>query len=283
MQVNEALTRITGYSEQELLGSSFDNITHPDDRATDHRNIEILLGGGVTHLQWEKRYIHKQGHTVWIQLTVTLVRDSQGNPAHFIGQQQDITRRKQSEEEIKRLNEKLEQRVAERTAQLEAANRVLENEIAERARTEGALRASEERFRTIVSTAQEGVWVLDADGNTEYANQRMADLLGYTIEEMQGRTLPNFLDKSTQPDAALEFDRRREGMAAQTDFRFLRKDGTELWAIISTNPLYGATGEYTGLLVMVADITERKYSEEEKARLLSTLSTERLRLDTLWA
>ena len=78
-----------------------------------------MLAGEIDHYQLEKRYIHKQGHIISIQLTVTLLRDELGKPVHFIGQVQDITERKRAEDAVRKLNEELEQRVAERTAQLD--------------------------------------------------------------------------------------------------------------------------------------------------------------------
>ena len=148
-------------------------------------------------------------------------------------------------------------------------------DISERQRAERALRASEARYRTIVDTAQEGIWMVDAETRTTYVNQRMADLLGYTTEEITGRSFLEFMDDEARALAARNFERRKEGVPERYDFRFRRKDGSDLWSIVSVNPLFSEAGQFVGALAMVTDITERKRAEdalresEEKFRNLS--------------
>ena len=100
MEVNQALCNIVGYSEQELLASDFQSITHPDDLAGDLKLLGQLIAGEWPTYQMEKRYIHKQGHLVWILLSVSLVRDDVGRPCYFISQIQDITERKRVMQEL---------------------------------------------------------------------------------------------------------------------------------------------------------------------------------------
>ena len=118
LKVNDALCRILGYAEQELLRKTFQDITHPDDLESDLNFVAQLLARKIDHYQMEKRYFHKDGHAVWALLSVSLLRDTEGKPIHFISQIEDITERKQAEEKIRRLNEGLEIRVKERTRQL---------------------------------------------------------------------------------------------------------------------------------------------------------------------
>jgi PAS domain S-box-containing protein len=100
LRVNRSLCQITGYTEAELLQRTFQDITHPDDLDRDVANAQKLLAGELDTYQMEKRYIHKNGSVVWVQLNVSLVRDDKGQPKFFIGQIQDITRRKESEEQL---------------------------------------------------------------------------------------------------------------------------------------------------------------------------------------
>jgi PAS domain S-box-containing protein len=101
LRINQALTSMLGYSEEELLQTSFQEITHPDDIDTDLNNVEQLLSDSFKNYQMEKRYLHKNGHYIWAQLNVSLIRDKNGNPQHFISQIQDITDRLKIETERK--------------------------------------------------------------------------------------------------------------------------------------------------------------------------------------
>ena len=96
LQVNSALCEIVGYSEAELLQLTFQDITHPDDLEADLNNVQQLLAGEIQAYEMEKRYLHQQGHSVWILLSVSLVRDRHDHPLYFIAEIQDITERKQA-------------------------------------------------------------------------------------------------------------------------------------------------------------------------------------------
>jgi PAS domain S-box-containing protein len=95
--VNDKICEITGYTEAELLEQTFQDITHPDDLSQDRENIRQLLAGEIPIVKFEKRYIHKLGHIVWINLTGTLRRSEAGEPLYFIASFEDINDRKQAE------------------------------------------------------------------------------------------------------------------------------------------------------------------------------------------
>lgn len=100
LKANESLCKIVGYSEAELLSMTFQDITHPDDVALDLKSAEQLLTGEINNYHTEKRYIHKQGHDVWILLSASLVCQDNGLPLHFITQIQNISARKVSEQQL---------------------------------------------------------------------------------------------------------------------------------------------------------------------------------------
>jgi diguanylate cyclase (GGDEF)-like protein/PAS domain S-box-containing protein len=100
IKVNRSLCEMVGYSEQELLATHFQAVTHENDLSNMMSEINKLLTGQTKNFQMEQRYIHKQGHAVWILLSVTLVRDSEADSVHLIFQIQDITDRKRAEERL---------------------------------------------------------------------------------------------------------------------------------------------------------------------------------------
>ena len=107
LKVNHSLCEITGYSAEELTQKTFQDITHPEDLDRDLAYVRQMLAGEIRSYQMEKRYFHKKGHSVWILLSVSLVRDAQGQPVHFISQIQDITGRKHLEDQL-RQSQKME-------------------------------------------------------------------------------------------------------------------------------------------------------------------------------
>ncbi|MGQ0843191.1 MAG: PAS domain S-box protein [Sporichthyaceae bacterium] len=99
-RVNPALTRLLGYTESELLGLTFQDITHPDDLDADLEKVEHLLAGKIDSYQMEKRYFTATGTTVWVLLAGSLVRNEDGSPSYFIAQIQDITELKRQHEAL---------------------------------------------------------------------------------------------------------------------------------------------------------------------------------------
>ena len=138
----------------------------------------------------------------------------------------------------------------------------LEEHVAEIKRGQEALRRSEIYYRRILETAQEGVWITSSAGTTIYVNQAMADMLGYTVEEMLHTPLATFLVQENQIDLARRLADRQLGLSEQYDIRLRRKDGTLLWVLINSTPLVEESGEITSQVAMVADITERKRTEQ---------------------
>ena len=127
VRVNERLCAELGYSREQLLSKTFKDITHPDHLEADVKDAEKLFSGQAENYSKEKRYVRKDGSPIWVNLTAALVRDSNGDPKYSISVVEDISARKRAEEEIQKLNEELERRVAERTSELQTANQELES------------------------------------------------------------------------------------------------------------------------------------------------------------
>ncbi|MCD1293971.1 hypothetical protein CUJ83_03035 [Methanocella sp. CWC-04] len=137
-------------------------------------------------------------------------------------------------------------------------------DITKRKQAEEALRESENKYRNIVETAQEGIWVIDKNDKTVFVNKMMAEMLGYDTGDMIGKTPYFFMDEETAAEARFSIQRRRKGVIERIpNFRYRRKDGSDLLAIVAASPLFDQNGEYTGALAMVTDIRELKRSEDE--------------------
>ncbi len=135
-------------------------------------------------------------------------------------------------------------------------------DITERIKAQEKLIESEEKYRQIVETAQEGIWTIDEHNNTTFANNKMAEMLGYTKEEMLGRQLYDFMDDRGRAISDANINRRKNGIKEQHDFALQTKDGKTIWTLMETSPIM-KEGKYAGALAMVIDITDRKKAEEE--------------------
>jgi PAS domain S-box-containing protein len=109
LEVNPALCRIVGYTRGELLVADFELVTHPEDREASLQYMQRMLERQIESFQIEKRYLHKSGQTIWVQLNVSLAWNPDGTPRHFVAQIQDITERRRAEEQRKKLEEQLRQ------------------------------------------------------------------------------------------------------------------------------------------------------------------------------
>ena len=117
LEVNPVLCELVGYSRLELLNKTFQELTHPDDVEKDLVLLQQLLDGKIRTYEMEKRYQHKQGHTIWVMLSMSLARSAAGKPLYFIAQVRDISERKRTEAEL----EQVRQSLAARVEELEAA------------------------------------------------------------------------------------------------------------------------------------------------------------------
>jgi PAS domain S-box-containing protein len=109
LTVNKALCQITGYNEKELLALDFQTITHEDDLDKDLDYFNQMKAGEIDSYEMEKRYYHKKGHLIWVQLNVSMVRKPNGEIEYFISQIQNITKRKEIEESLRMVNAELEE------------------------------------------------------------------------------------------------------------------------------------------------------------------------------
>lgn len=145
-------------------------------------------------------------------------------------------------------------------------------DITERKKAEKILRKSEIKYRQIVETAQEGIWLIDEDNRTTFVNNKLCEILGYTREEMLGKDIHFFMDEDAKQIADRLLQKKNDGFVGQIQFKYISKSGKEVWTDISINPLFNETGIYKGGLAMVTDITERKNTDEKLKKLNKELA-----------
>lgn len=135
-----------------------------------------------------------------------------------------------------------------------------------------ALQESEQRFKQLVDVAQEGIWVADDRGVITYVNQRMADLLGYSNGSLLGRPVYDFIEADSRTGARHTLGRRGLRPGESQDLRFRKRDGSQLWGLVSSSPILGKEGTLVGTVGMVTDITERKRAEDQLRRSADRLA-----------
>ena len=156
--------------------------------------------------------------------------------------------------------EELEQRIAELSAQVKELKTTRKE--------------SERKFRRLFDSLQEGIWQIDKNAHTVLVNPNMAEMLGYSADEMIGMHLFEFMDEEGVRDAQIKLKNRHSGKIEQHEFGFVRKDGGKITALLSATPLF-KDGAYSGLLAGVSDITERKQTERslrDSEQLLNEMS-----------
>jgi len=262
LRVNDRLCRISGYSAAELARMRIDDLTHPEDLPTELDGQRQLLEGRAELFEADVRYARRDGGVVWVHISTKLMRNADGSPAYYLPMVEDITPRKQAEGELREARDRLEDRVRQRTEDLQRTVETLQEEVLTRQRTERALRRSEQRYREIVETAEEGIWLLDQDDRTVLVNRKLAEMLGYSPEEMIGRSAREFMAGAGRNLGQAADERADEHLPDHKDLLLVRKDGQTLWTIVSTTPVMDESAGRSGLLAMVTDITSRKRAEE---------------------
>lgn len=141
---------------------------------------------------------------------------------------------------------------------------------------EESLRRGEEQYRRIVETTNDGVWMLDANFNTTFVNRRMAEILGYTPEDMVGRHLFEFYFPEDLPTKQADIERRRRGVREVFYNRCRKKDGSDVWVLVSTCPVFSPEGKFSCVMAMLSDVTLLRKSEETLRRNEKLITAGRL-------
>lgn len=131
---------------------------------------------------------------------------------------------------------------------------------------------TEQRYRQIVETAQEGIWVIDENERTTFVNTKLCELLEYTPEEMIGKQISFFMDEEGKQLSSHAIRERKKGLAGRARLKYISKTKRQLWTNVAANPLFDEGGNYKGALAMITDITDQKKIEEENEKLATVAS-----------
>jgi PAS domain S-box-containing protein len=239
LRVNGALCRILGYRVDELLPKSFQDVTYPDDLAADMVKLELMREGKIGSYDAEERYLRKDGAIIWVRNTVGCVRKGDGSIDYFVGVIEDISARKQAEEE---------------------------------------LRENEERFRSSLINSPLPISLFDDREQILAISQSWLEQSGYLREELrrlEDWTIRAYGERSGE---ALEQMRRMIFISTEPEMRSAEltirtKDGRErLWSFVSS-ALPPASGDRRRLFVCVAqDVTDQKAHEEQVHLLMREIN-----------
>lgn len=193
LRVNNTLCALLGYAQTDFMALTFQDITHPDDLASDMALLGQLLRAEIDHYRIEKRYFRRDGTPVWALLTVSLVPDAHGAPLHFISVIEDISARKATELALQQSTNELEARVLARTLELETINRCLSEEVEQRSRAEAALRESEMRMRSVLENSHDAFVATDEAGTIVEWNSSAETTFGWTRDEAIGLAMHDLI------------------------------------------------------------------------------------------
>jgi PAS domain S-box-containing protein len=240
LRVNEALPKIVGYTERELMKKTFQEITHPDDLETDLHFVEEMLIGKRTKYFLEKRYLHKDGHIVYVGLSVSLVRDEEGKPLFFVSQIQDLTEHRAVKEQV--------------IQQQEQQERILDSVLS-------------------------GIYIFDLKKlKNVYVNSRYTEITGLTQEDINKMGELKFLqlfhpdDRKHLRQYRKQLETAEKGETSEFKFRLKGKDGNYTWLLSrDTGFDYDEKGKLISFIGSFIEVGQQVQEEQEKNKEIKEL------------
>lgn len=224
LQANESLARIVGYSQARLMQLHFHEITHPDEFAANFALLAELVEGRRESCQFDTRFVHSSGRTVWVSLTASVVRGAAGQPLHYLAQVEDISERRRA------------------TAELQA-----ERDFS------GALLAA----------MHDGYMYLER-GTIVVVNDVFCQMTGLSRDELIGTSAPfPFWAGEAGDDNAARLRNIINDRSGHADLPILRTDGSRFEASIQLQPVRRSGGRVSGYVALIRDITDRKQHERQ--------------------
>jgi diguanylate cyclase (GGDEF)-like protein/PAS domain S-box-containing protein len=235
---NPGAVTLLGYTPEQAVGHDVSMLLRPERLEALHAFLSQVRDG-VKVRDIESTFVRRDGSLVDVRLSVAPLADGGGAFVAFVAMFRDLS---------------------------------------ERNRQVAALRAKEMSYQKLVETAHEGIWMVDVEDRATFVNQRMADLLGYTVEEMLGRSPSEFyFSDSGRQERDAHRKRSLGGIKESREVVYRRRNGEPLWAVVATTPVFADGDRLEGVLGMVTDITDRVKAEENlraSERLFRSLFSE---------
>ncbi|MDA8141788.1 MAG: PAS domain S-box protein [Desulfobacteraceae bacterium] len=227
VNANKALTDFLGYTQEELTGRTWRDLTPTEDIGDSEKVIARMISGESKGERFEKRYIHKSGKILWADVSVTLRRDDQGRPLHFVTTIVDITERKSAEQ---------------------------------------ALRAGQELQRAIISCSPLAIYSIDLSGHVLTWNKAAEKIFGWSEAEVIGRFLPVVPEDRRKELGALRQQLLEQGPFSGREVVLQCKAGRRFHASLSAAPIHNNDGAIVGIMSSVEDISNQKQAQKALRR-----------------
>jgi len=234
MTPNNAFAQMLGYEKEELSALNWKTITHPDDVEYNENLLKNLFAGNGASARFEKRYLHKNGSVVWVDITTNIMRDNQGNPLYLISTILNITESKRVVQELKN---------------------------------------NEAQLHTLVQTIPDLIWLKDKDGVYLACNWIFERFFGAKEHEIVGKTDFDFVEKDIA-DFFRENDKKAMaagGPKTNEEWVTFANDGHKALLETTKTPMLDSNGNLIGVLGVARDITEKNRAEQEHFRLLNII------------
>ncbi|MBI4799984.1 MAG: transporter substrate-binding domain-containing protein [Desulfarculus sp.] len=261
---NQSFSEQFGYQRREAIGQSA-LLVHPDQQSYERFGQEVypqVRDKGSWRGEW--LYQRRDGSTMPMENVMSAFRGPDGAIGGYSAVMRDITDRKRTEAALEAARQELEDRVVQRTAELESVVQALQEEIHERQQMETSLRKSEEEHRAVLNASPNCIIAYDNQGKVVYVNPAFTRVFGWSAQEVMGQRL-DFIPESERESAAKAVKEayRLDGGVHSFESRLYTKQGHIIDVSINITVFLDVAGKPVGLLAALEDISERKRNEEE--------------------
>jgi len=266
LEISPSIQNVSDFTRDDLIGAPLKRIyQNPDDR---EKLLERIKSTGKVS-DYEISMVGKAGAIEICSVNASLTRSQDGRPERIVGSLRVITDRKKADLELHRYQEQLEELVRERTIDLMQTNQQLRSQITVREEKEKELLKSEEKYRSIIENMENGYYEVDMDGNLTFFNEPLAEILGYSSDQLRGLNYSRYMDPETAEAVRKRFDAmRRTGKSEKlARYSIMRPDGGRRTLDASAALITDNTGRSIGFRGVVLDVTDRLNAELEKKKL----------------